>query len=102
MAEFRITGLRIDGERIPVDNGHLSTIDGLETATTWSVDVDGARMLARQQDQRVTLTMTLGGAGAVEGKAVITFPGNHDETTKAYHGVRFTGVSSLERLPLRV
>jgi hypothetical protein len=102
MADFRITALRIDGERIPVENGHLSTVDGLETATTWSVQLDGARMLSQQQDRRVTLTMTLNGSGAVEGAAVVTFPGHKDASTGVYSEVRFTGVGSLERLPLRV
>lgn len=94
MATYDLSGLWLNGERIIFDDAWLETAEGLETAT-WGVVVDGAHMLAPQVNERVAVAMATTDSHRVEGEALVTDAGHHDEATKIYYGVRFGGNGKL-------
>lgn len=95
MADYDLTGIWLNGERIIFDDAHLHTARGDIENDTWSVDVDGAHILRHTANERVTLAMTTADSRRVEGEARVANPGSHDESTKVYYDVQFDGLSKL-------
>jgi hypothetical protein len=94
VADYYLTGVWLNGERIIVDDARLKTFEGLQTST-WSVELDGAHMLAARPNDRVKLAMTTDDSREIEGEAQVASAGRHDERSKVYNDVQFTGLTPL-------
>jgi hypothetical protein len=94
VADYYLTGVWIDGERIIVEDARLKTFEGVQTPT-WSVELDGAHMLGSRPNERVRLAMTTDDSREIEGEAQVISAGRHNETTKVYDEVQFLGISPL-------
>ncbi|MBE0475864.1 MAG: hypothetical protein IBX62_02030 [Coriobacteriia bacterium] len=94
MAEFQVSELCIDGERVPFGNATLRTVDGT-LAQTWELTLQAAHMLRRDPRQRVRLWMRTQHAGDLEGFATVRVSGHRDRETELYYGVELEGLDEL-------
>ena len=97
MATFALNGLWLDDERILFETASLSTLEGLETPT-WNVRLDGVHDLPRANDERVRLRFVTSEGRTLEGLALVSGYAHHDETSKLYYGVVFTGLTTLRQI----
>ncbi len=94
MAEYTLTRLVMDGERILYDDARLKTQEGLDPQMWW-VTIDGAHILATQPNRRVRLEMVTSEGVTAEGEANVSASGHHDEGNKMYYGVELQGIGKL-------
>jgi hypothetical protein len=97
MADYKLSGIWVNGERLLFDDARLQTLDHVPAAT-WTLDIEGAHDLRRRPDERVEVKMATGDGHEVEGEARVMDPGRHNEATKLYFGVRFEGLTPLHEL----